>query len=247
MVTDKQSIKIFEIPADTESINLRDSIAVVIDVLRATSTIINALRHGCKGVIPVAEIEQALLLRKQKRDLAPLLCGERKGKRIDGFDLGNSPAEYKSEVVKDKLLILTTTNGTRAMAAARDAKVVYVLSLLNLKTTVNKVACLDKDINIICAGTNGRPSLEDNVCAGLFITELLKSDKFLPDKNCSEIIAMANEYSGNLLKMLQTSRHGQYLEEIGFGSDLEFCSRLNSINTCAVLEEGLIKKMINVS
>ena len=242
MVSYKNRIVVFEKPADTETIDLRDSIAVVIDVLRATSTIINALRNGCKGVIPVAEIDQALLLRQHKSDLAPLLCGERKGKRIDGFDLGNSPAEYKSEIVKDKLLIMTTTNGTQAMAAAHDARVIYVLSLLNLQTTVNNAVCLDKDINIICAGTNGRPSLEDNVCAGLFIRKVLKSDKFLPDKNCSELIALANEYSGNLLRMLRTSRHGQYLEEIGFGSDLEFCSRLNSINTCAIFENGLIKK-----
>ncbi len=244
MNTDKKRIQVFEKPADTGSFSFQDSIAIVIDVLRATSTIINAVHNGCRGVVPVAEIEQALSLRQQKHTQLPLLCGERYGKRIDGFDLGNSPAEYQSEVVRDKILIMTTTNGTRALAAARDAKVIYVLSLLNLKTTVNKVACLNENINIICAGTNGQTSLEDNVCAGLFIDELVKrSDKFLPDNNCSEIITQAMEYTDNLLTMLRTSRHGQYLEEIGFGSDLEFCSRLNSINACAIFEKGLIKKI----
>ncbi|MBN2413763.1 2-phosphosulfolactate phosphatase [candidate division KSB1 bacterium] len=248
MFKEKKSIKIFEKPADTEFCSFKGSIAVVIDVLRATSTIINAIHNGCRGVVPVAEIERALLLRQQYFAQKPLLCGERYGKKIDGFDLGNSPAEYQNEVVRDKVLILTTTNGTPALTAAQEAKVIYVLSLLNLETTVNQVACLNEDINIICAGTNGQTSLEDNVCAGLFINELVKkSDKFLTDNKCSEIVTQANEYRDNLLTMLRTSRHGQYLEEIGFGPDLEFCSKLNFINACAVFENGMIINSFLVS
>ncbi len=248
MFKEKKSIKIFEKPADTEFCSFKGSIAVVIDVLRATSTIINAIHNGCKGVVPVAEIEEALILGKKTFTQKPLLCGERHGKRIDGFDLGNSPAEFRGNVVRDKVLIMTTTNGTRALVAAREAKVIYVLSLLNLKTTVNRVARLNNDVNIICAGTNGQTSLEDNVCAGLFVDKLVKkSDKFLPDNKCSEIVIQANEYKDNLLAMLRTSRHGQYLEEIGFGPDLEFCSKLNFIDACAVYENEMIIKSFLVS
>jgi len=245
MVKDKKRIQVFEKPVDAEFFSLKESIAIVIDVLRATSTIINALNNGCKGVVPVADIEQALSLRNQQQDQLPLLCGERYSKRIEGFDLGNSPEEYQSKVVKDKTLIMTTTNGTRVLLAAQDAKAVYVLSLLNLNATVNELTFFNEDLSIICAGTNGQTSLEDNVCAGLLILELVgKSDNFLPENNCFTVITQAMEYKDKLLTMLKMSEHGKYLEKIGYGRDLEFCSRLNSINTCSVYENGIIKKII---
>jgi len=240
----KRKIQVFEKPVDVSVSTLEHTVAVVIDVLRATSTIITALKNGCRGVIPTAEIEEALAIRQRVTDHVPLLTGERQGKKIPGFDLGNSPLEFTGKVVKDKLVIITTTNGTRALLAAAEADKKYVLSLLNLHAVAEALNRDEQDITILCAGTNGGNSLEDGVCAGLLIDELMHlSDRFVVDSVGEALRNRALSYKQDLVNMFTAAAHGRYLKEIGFADDLAYCARLNSIPLCAVYENDVIVKI----
>lgn len=154
------------LPQLFEPADLRDGVAVVIDVLRATSTIIHALAAGAKGVVPCGTIDEA---RQMAGDAAPgtfLLGGEREGLKIPGFDLGNSPTDYTPAVVAGKKVIFTTTNGTAALLRAQDARRVLIGALTNLSAVVEMLSQETGPVHLVCAGTNGRVTLEDVLCAG---------------------------------------------------------------------------------
>jgi 2-phosphosulfolactate phosphatase len=166
------NIEVLFTPAEFAALASRDlsgTVCVVFDVLRATSTIATALHNGAKAVIPVAEISEALELKKSRPDV--LLGGERNGVRISSggidFDLGNSPREYTPTKVRGKTIVSTTTNGTRALRACAGAKMILAASFLNLGATAeflrrNKIGI----ILIVCAGTGKNAALEDTLAAG---------------------------------------------------------------------------------
>lgn len=164
-------------PGDINEGALKGKAAVVFDVLRATSTIVTALANGCRTVIPVEEIAEAIEIARALKEPAEniLLGGERGGERVPGFPHGNSPLEYTQEVVTGKVLVLTTTNGTRAIRrAARDASVLFTGSLLNARAVAHELWRLQVDAALVCAGTNGHFSLEDALAAGVVIKEILQ-------------------------------------------------------------------------
>src|ERR1700722_10394445 len=143
---------------------------VVIDVLRATSTIVTALEHGAAGIVPVREADEAIVVMRRLGRERSLLCGERDSRLIAGFDLDNSPASYTRERVAGKTLILTTTNGTRALLeAARGNSTVYCAALLNRAAIVERLVAAKGDAFILCAGNEGALSFEDTLCAGAIV------------------------------------------------------------------------------
>jgi 2-phosphosulfolactate phosphatase len=149
--------------------DLRDTACVVFDVLRATSTFAAALHNGAKEIIPVAEISEALEIKKARPEV--LLGGERNGVKISAsgidFDLGNSTREYTREIVRGKTIVSTTTNGTRALRACAGAKMVLAASFLNLGATAEFLRRKKfTDILIVCAGTRENAALEDTLAAG---------------------------------------------------------------------------------
>src|ERR1041385_7590126 len=154
--------------------DLSGAVCVVFDVLRATSTIVTALANGAGGMAPVAEISEALAWRQKQRNV--LLAGERDGLRINAsqsggveFDLGNSPREFTHEAVARKLIVCTTTNGTRAVRACAGAELVLVSSFLNLSATADFVAQRAPErLLVVCAGTGEGAALEDVLAAGSF-------------------------------------------------------------------------------
>ena len=152
--------------------DLRDATCVVFDVLRATSTFVTALHHGAKAIVPVSEIAEALALRQKQPDI--LLGGERDGVRIRAaqtgginFDLGNSPREYTPEKIHGKMIVSTTTNGTRALRACTGAQTVLAASFLNLTATAQFIRRLQSaQIVLVCAGTRENIATEDVLAAG---------------------------------------------------------------------------------
>lgn len=140
---------------------------VVIDVLRATSTILEALVNGARDVLPVESVEQAVRKAQELGREQVILCGERDVERVEGFDLGNSPLEYVPERVRGKTLVLTTTNGTRAILLGAGGTDCLIASFLNATATAERVVRSATDVLILCAGREGRFSLEDAVCAGV--------------------------------------------------------------------------------
>lgn len=153
---------------------LKGGVAVVVDVLRATTVMVHALAAGCEAVMPCGEIDEAREIAAGLPEGTALLVGERQGLPIPGFDLGNSPGDFTPEVCEGKTLVMTTTNGTRAILASLEAERVYIASFGNLRATSTELSVqfLKKDhkhpVHIICAGTDGHISLEDSLLAGVW-------------------------------------------------------------------------------
>ncbi|QEH34541.1 putative 2-phosphosulfolactate phosphatase [Aquisphaera giovannonii] len=147
---------------------LRGGIAVVIDVLRASTMIVHALAAGCREVIPCGEIEEARAAAAAMPPGTAILAGERHGVPIPGFDLGNSPGQCTAEACEGRAMIITTTNGTRAILASLEAEPVVVGSFVNFAATAQRLLHEEKPIHVVCAGTEGSISYEDTLLAGAF-------------------------------------------------------------------------------
>jgi 2-phosphosulfolactate phosphatase len=230
-------------------LQLRDEVVVVIDVLRASTTITYAMRAGAREVIPVATVEQAMKIVGNLHSTSTILCGERGGKRIEGFKLGNSPAEYTEEAVQGKALILTTTNGAVALTKAKHAKVCYVSSFVNLSATVEAIRDTDdiasEDIVIVCSGREEEFSLEDATCAGMLITRLLPH---FPSVTLSDsaraALSVYQQYGGDIHRTLLESDHGRVLIGLGFENDILTAAQIDSVPIVPVLEQTAIKKKL---
>lgn len=217
--------------------------AVVFDILRATSTIVTALANGCREVVPFITVEEAVSFSRDRGDI--ILGGERESLLIPKFHLGNSPLEYVPEKVKDKTVVLTTTNGARAVRrAAEDAGQVLIGSLLNAMTVAQEVMKLGRDVVLVCAGTRGKFSLEDNVAAGMVGLELtdLTGGTGISFESDLAVAAcrLAQFYREEPLKALYDSLHGQRLAAMGLSEDLAWCAGLNHFDIVPVYREGRI-------
>jgi 2-phosphosulfolactate phosphatase len=229
-------------PEEIKNRRLSDKLIVVIDVLRASSTIVTALACGCRGLVPILSPEQAKEKAQQFKKEEVLLGGEREGRKIKGFDLGNSPREYQKEIVEDRIIIFSTTNGVKTLEIVRGALRIIIASFLNLQATSNYCSKFQGDILLACAGKEGYFSLEDTVCAGMLINSL----RDIYSDTCQEVDAnltaqvLYKKFGNNILEMLRKSQHGRYLESIGLRKDLEFCSQLDIFNIVPIFRDGLI-------
>lgn len=225
------------LPQEIEGRDIGATSIVIIDVLRASTTIATAIFNGCEEVIPTSSVEEAVGIARgyEKGDF--LLCGERKGKKIDGFDLGNSPSEYIPDVVGGKKLILTTTNGTAAIRSVRGAGSVFIGSFVNLDATVEKLESLGQDIIFVCAGENKRFALEDAVCAGMMV-ERIRAGGAEESDACLAARSIYRAYSNKIVDAFYASEHGRYLVSIGFEADLLACAQVGIIPVAACLYEG---------
>lgn len=212
---------------------------IVIDVLRATSTIITALANGCKELLPVETVLQA----KEHQKAGDLLGGERFCKKIPGFDFGNSPAEFTKTAVQGRRVILTTTNGTRGIQKALKAEHVLAGALLNGKACASAAADLRRDVVILCAGTQDVFSLEDGLCAGLLVEECIL---WLGEKQVSVNdfgLAMHGCYlqaQSDMLETMLQCANGKRLSKMGFREDVEFCSGINQTSMVPILHRDVM-------
>jgi 2-phosphosulfolactate phosphatase len=219
-------IDVFFSPPVVAEAALEDRAAVVIDVIRATSSALEALANGAKAIIPTVSTEDAVRLASSLGREDTLLCGERKGIKVEGFDLGNSPAEYRPEVVEGKQLVMTTTNGTRALLAAEGARRVLAASFMNLSSVVASLQG-EEALVMICAGRENRFALEDALCAGAIIRELTEEAEE-PILNDAGRVALdlALKYPMTA-EFLGTTSAGQALQDLGFEEDLALCASVN--------------------
>lgn len=208
-------------------------IAVVIDVLRATSTIVTALDAGAAGVVPVREQDEAIVvMRRIGRDRA-LLGGERDARLIAGFDLDNSPASYTAAVVAGKTIVMTTTNGTRALAEAAHGKtIVYCAALLNRAAIARVLAQSDGDAMLVCAGDDGAVSFEDTVCAGAIVDAVRKDVKSVAlGDGARTALAVYGAFAKRLTTAVAGGTHAQRLIAAGFAGDVATCARID-VSAC---------------
>jgi len=230
-------------PSEITEAAVKDRVVVVIDVLRACTTIAFAMSRRCERIIPVASVEAAMNLASSLEKKVTLLGGEREGKRIDGFDLGNSPLEYTEDVVKGKAVVLATTNGTRAMSMSQGAKEILVASFVNMASVVERASGLGKEtLTVVCAGESGKFSLEDAVCAGMLIDRLGETNAVDLNDGAQAARSLYLQNQNSIADLLKQCEHGRYLEGLGFAKDLDICSRVDSLNILPVVKEGRIVK-----
>jgi 2-phosphosulfolactate phosphatase len=216
---------------DAAALPLEGAGVLVVDVLRASTTIIAALSNGCVGVIPVGEPEEA---RARAAALPPgtaLVAGERRGEPLEGFDLGNSPLEFTAERVRGKTVVLTTSNGTRALLAARRAPAVAVAGLVNLTAAAAWAAAAGRDVAVLCSGDRGRVSLEDQVCAGLLVGLLSASTNghaVILTPAAAEARDVAVRYRGEPGRLALDSPWARHLTTRGRGADVAACLALDT-------------------
>ncbi len=240
-------MKINVIPTaqQAQGIDFSGQTAVVIDVLRATTVITTALDNGAREVIPVKTVEEAQNLYATCDNA--LSCGERNAVKIEGFDLGNSPLEYKKKTVEGKTLILTTTNGTNALNNIKGADEVVLACFRNAEAMANHLVGLShrgsRDIIIVCAGTEGRFSLDDGLCAGMLIEQLKQQTEVETDDLGLLLNRFYNESKSNLFGALSECYHLKRLFMLGFYDDIKFCLETNCVGTVPILKNDKIVKL----
>lgn len=220
---------------------LRDKTAVVVDVLRASSTMITALHNRAKGIIPVADMGDASKISQNLDSPHYLLCGEKDGVKIEGYDLGNSPLDYTEEQVEDKTIILNTTNGTKAIKRAGLANEVIIGSFLNLETLITALKKVETDIVLVCAGWKGRLALEDLLCAGNIIYELTggKLPQNVQD-GAKVAFGLFEKFGDDIEKAVKTSNYAVRLKDFVSEEDISYCCQRNKMQVLPVMKEGII-------
>ena len=206
---------------------LASSVVVVIDVLRATTTMTEALANGARAIYPTGSTEEAVKLAASLGRDDTLLCGERRGAMIEGFDLGNSPREFTADRVRGKRLVMTTTNGTRALIAGAEGARLVACAFTNLGAVADTVVGADA-LAILCSGREDRFSLEDALCAGRLIERVrATSDAATVLNDASRAaLALADTLSADRAFLAETSG-GRALQAINLEDDFEICAHLD--------------------
>lgn len=232
-----RTIEVCLTPALLDLYTIENSIVVVIDILRATSSITYGIDNGAEAIIPVAQVEDCLAY----ADKGYLLAAERNGEVVEGYDFGNSPFSYTTEKVKGKTIVLTTTNGTKAMHMAQErAHQVVVGSFLNLTSLCEWLKVQDKDVLLLCAGWKDKFNLEDTLFAGAVVNTLRKDFVHFDDA-CVAAEDMYLLAKDDLRGYLKKSSHNHRLEQLNIEEDVKFCLKLDICKAIPVLiKERLI-------
>lgn len=218
-------------PALLNLYDIADSIVVVIDILRATSSIVYGIDNGAAAIIPVAQVEDCLAY----TDRGFLLAAERDGEVVKGYDFGNSPFSYNAEKISGKTVVLTTTNGTKALHMARiRAHQVVVGSFLNLQALCNWLKVQDKNVLLLCAGWKDKFNLEDTLFAGAVVQGLRKDFSHFDDSSVAaeDLYKLAKD---DLRTYLHKSSHSHRLAELNIEEDVKFCLQKDICNAIPVL------------
>jgi 2-phosphosulfolactate phosphatase len=223
---------------------LRDTLVVVIDVLRATTTIAYALHNGARSVMPCEEPKDALALRERLGEQC-VLGGERDAVRIAGFDLDNSPASYSPERIAGRIVAFTTTNGTRALRRAIEAGAPDILcaAFANLNAIVKRLLEAPlRNVLLACAGSEGRVALEDVLLAGALAQRLGESPGFELSDAAKTAALAYRAAAPTLAAGIASSEHAQALVRAGFANDIALAARIDSADVLAMLRDGEVVK-----
>ena len=202
--------------------------ALVIDVLRASTTIITALAHGCHAIVPVADPGDARRRAGESWGDGALVAGERHGEPIPGFDLSNSPVEFGTVGVRGKTVFFTTSNGTRALLAARAAAAIGVAALVNVSAAAAWAASAGRDVAILCAGSRGAQSLEDWTCAGLLVDRILVTMSAALSDAARDALDTGRRYVDDIGRLKRDAPWARRLIAAGRGADVDACLRLDT-------------------
>lgn len=220
-------------PALLPLYSIEDSIVVIIDIFRATSSICYGIENGAEAIIPVSKVEECAAYREQFPEY--LLAAERDGEVVAGFDFGNSPFSYTADKVGGKTVVLTTTNGTHALQLSIKAKKIVIGSFLNLTALSDWLRAQETNILLVCAGWKNKFNLEDTLFAGA-VVEQLKDDCFKLDDAGIAAQDLYNIARNDLNGYLKKTSHSERLKLLGIEKDIEFCLNVDIATAIPVLD-----------
>jgi 2-phosphosulfolactate phosphatase len=211
---------------------------LIIDILRATTSMVVMLDNGAIAVKPVAGVEEAMKLKRDNPSL--LIAGERNGFKVEGFDFGNSPQEFTPERVAGKSLVITTTNGTQALSLSLAASHIWVGGFLNIDALVEAISAKGEDVFLFCAGWKGHVNLEDTLFAGAVAKSLLLKDFAIADDATRAAMVLWEQAQGDLHGFLSEANHVQRFQSMHAESDLDACLRMNTSDRAVIYEKGVL-------
>ena len=217
----------------------KKSIVVVVDVLRATSSMCIAFEQGVEKMIPVSTVEEALEYRNNGLDY--ILAAERNGAPVKSFDFGNSPQVYIDMDVQGRTVVMTTTNGTKSISIAKKEHDVAIGSLLNLDAIAKWLIVQNRDVIIFCAGWKDKFNLEDTLFAGALAQQLVESGLY--DGSCDAVQAsqvLWEQAKDDVYGFLENSSHRKRLAKLDIDSDVHFCLKVNQTTKIPVLKDGVL-------
>lgn len=233
----KRCLEVCLTPALLHLYDFKESIVVVIDIFRATSSICYGIENGAEAIIPVATVEAC----ESYRHSEFLLAAERNGEVVAGFDFGNSPFSYIKDKVHGKTVVLTTTNGTHAINVSRGASKIVIGSFLNLGALCDWLKTQPDNVLLLCSGWKDKVNLEDTLFAGGVVHNLMNEDYQLDDSG----IAAEDLYriaKNDLNTYLKKTSHSERLKKLGIEEDIAFCLQVDITTSIPVLDgERLIR------
>lgn len=228
------SLEVCLSPALLHLYDVKNSIVVIIDVLRATSTICTALYNGAAKIIPVASVEECVNIGRQ---LSAITAGERDGKIAEGLAYGNSPFEYPRDFIEGKILVLTTTNGTKLLHMAKDAIQIVTGSFPNLSAVCDYLVAQGKNVILGCAAWKDRVNMEDTLFAGAVVHRIKQHFNV----NCDSALAAETLYNtakDDIFGFMRQASHFQRLSRYGLEKDIRYCLTPDSANVLPLLQNG---------
>lgn len=208
-------------------------IVVVIDVLRATSAICAGLHHGVASFLPVATIEEAQAFKNQ----GAIVAAERKGQIVEGFSLGNSPFGFMDPALKGKEVVISTTNGTKAVKIASVAKTVLIGSLINLDALVRFLSKQKEDVLLLGSGWKNKFNLEDTICAGAIALGLRDAGFTFENDSTLSSIVLFEGARNKPFSFLKASSHRRRLRNLNLNEDIKYCLTPNQVDVIPILSE----------
>jgi 2-phosphosulfolactate phosphatase len=216
-----------------------DSIVVVIDILRATSAMCTAFEHGVDKMIPVASVEEAMDYKRQ----GFLVGAERNGIALEGFDFGNSPYSYMTEAIRGQTIVISTTNGTQAIEAARNAYKVVIGAFTNISALCQWLFSQERDVLLLCSGWKNRFNLEDSLFAGAVAERLIATGVFRTGDAALAVSSLYSQAKMNPYKFLHNSSHAERLAAMGLKADIKYCMQVDRTAVIPVLEGKHLVKL----
>jgi len=234
------NVELYLTPIRFTKANLESKTVVVVDVLRFSTSVCAALMAGAKGIIPTDEPGEAGDMWAKLGSDNAVLAGEMGGVKIENFQLGNSPAEFTADVVANKFVIMTTTNGSPVYSKAQKANLVVTGGLVNISRVAEKVATGDNDLIIVCGGREGGFSIEDTICGGMLIHLLATTHRKKMNLNDAASLALLLYRSNKqaIRKTIEQGEHGKFLASINFAGDVEMATDIDALPVLPILKEG---------
>lgn len=240
-------VDVFMSPGEVAQGQTQGRVIAVIDVLRASTTIAVALANGARTVVPLESADEVITRSRQFQRGDVLLAGERRMVAIPGFDMGNSPLEFSAGSIGGRTVLISTTNGTRALTGLQGSIDIVVASYVNhaaVAALLRAAARSGADISIVCAGTEGHFSLEDSACAGRYVRSILNAVPTAAPNDAARACELIDRtYGDNIEKIFKDSSHGQALAEAGFVGDLVACAAVDSHPVVPIYQDRQITQL----